>query len=148
MSVKFERDTVQTFQDATSNALQSSSALQPFQQMAAEQGGVVQRTIKTITEKSVDQASEAADRAAERAAALAEGPGPIRRAFEGAPPLPGTSGKHPMSEALGTALTGGKSMAGTKGYLAVCLWPNPFCCARSMIAKRMEENDGCIGGRC
>ncbi|KAH8126058.1 hypothetical protein ACSS6W_008426 [Trichoderma asperelloides] len=112
MSVKFERDTVQTFQDASSNALQ------PFQQMAADQGGVVQRTIKTITEKSVDQASEAADRAAERAAALAEGPGPIRRAFEGAPPLPGTSGKHPISEALGTALTGGKSMAGTKGYLA------------------------------
>jgi hypothetical protein len=34
-------------------------------------------------------------------------------------PLPGTSGKHPISAAIGTALTGGKEMAGTKGYLAV-----------------------------
>lgn len=33
--------------------------------------------------------------------------------------LPGTSGKHPISAAIGTALTGGKDMAGTKGYLAV-----------------------------
>lgn len=33
-------------------------------------------------------------------------------------PLPGTSGKHPISSAVGTALTGGKTMAGTKGYLA------------------------------
>jgi len=32
-------------------------------------------------------------------------------------PLPGTSGKHPISEAIGTALTGGKANAGTKGYL-------------------------------
>lgn len=34
-------------------------------------------------------------------------------------PLPGTTGKHPISEAVGTALTGGKQMAGTKGYLMV-----------------------------
>ena len=34
-------------------------------------------------------------------------------------PLPGTSGKHPITSAIGTALTGGKEMAGTKGYLAV-----------------------------
>lgn len=34
-------------------------------------------------------------------------------------PIPGTSGKHPISEAVGTALTGGKQMAGTKGYLMV-----------------------------
>lgn len=33
--------------------------------------------------------------------------------------LPGTSGKHPIAEAIGTALTGGKEMAGSKGYLAV-----------------------------
>lgn len=33
-------------------------------------------------------------------------------------PLPGTSGKHPFAEAVGTALTGGKANAGTKGYLA------------------------------
>lgn len=114
MSIKFERDTVQNFQDATSNALQ------PFQQAVADHGPVIQRSIKTVTERTVDGANEAAERAAERAAALAEGPGPIRRAFEGAPPLPGTTGKHPVAEALGTALTGGKSMAGTKGYLAVC----------------------------
>jgi hypothetical protein len=36
-------------------------------------------------------------------------------------PLPGTSGKHPLAEAVGTALTGGKSAAGTKGYLAAYL---------------------------
>lgn len=34
-------------------------------------------------------------------------------------PIPGTSGKHPVREAIGTALTGGKQNAGTKGYLAV-----------------------------
>lgn len=34
-------------------------------------------------------------------------------------PLPGTSGKHPITAAIGTALTGGREMAGTKGYLAV-----------------------------
>lgn len=34
-------------------------------------------------------------------------------------PLPGTSGKHPFAEAVGTAITGGKQNAGTKGYLAV-----------------------------
>ncbi|TPX11194.1 uncharacterized protein E0L32_001012 [Thyridium curvatum] len=32
-------------------------------------------------------------------------------------PLPGTSGKHPVAEKIGTALTGGKQNAGTKGYL-------------------------------
>jgi len=35
-------------------------------------------------------------------------------------PLPGTSGKHPVREAVGTAITGGKGNAGTKGYLRVC----------------------------
>jgi len=34
--------------------------------------------------------------------------------------LPGTSGKHPISAVVGTALTGGRQNAGTKGYLAVC----------------------------
>jgi hypothetical protein len=34
-------------------------------------------------------------------------------------PLPGTSGKHPVAEAVGTAITGGKQNAGTKGYLRV-----------------------------
>ncbi|KAK0637372.1 hypothetical protein B0T17DRAFT_504718 [Bombardia bombarda] len=32
--------------------------------------------------------------------------------------LPGTSGKHPISEVVGTAITGGRQNAGTKGYLA------------------------------
>ncbi|KAI0480273.1 integral membrane protein [Xylariaceae sp. FL0804] len=32
-------------------------------------------------------------------------------------PIPGTSGKHPHLEAIGTAITGGKMNAGTKGYL-------------------------------
>lgn len=34
--------------------------------------------------------------------------------------IPGTSGKHPLAEKVGTALTGGIQNAGTKGYLAVC----------------------------
>lgn len=34
-------------------------------------------------------------------------------------PLPGTSGKHPFAEAVGTAITGGKKNAGTRGYLMV-----------------------------
>ena len=33
--------------------------------------------------------------------------------------LPGTSGKHPHLAKIGTAITGGKENAGTKGYLAV-----------------------------
>lgn len=33
--------------------------------------------------------------------------------------IPGTSGKHPITAAIGTALTGGKENAGTKGYLSV-----------------------------
>lgn len=32
-------------------------------------------------------------------------------------PIPGTSGKHPHLEVIGTALTGGRKTAGTKGYL-------------------------------
>lgn len=33
--------------------------------------------------------------------------------------IPGTKGKHPVAEVIGTALTGGLKNAGTKGYLAV-----------------------------
>ena len=33
--------------------------------------------------------------------------------------IPGTSGKHPIAEKVGTALTGGIQNAGSKGYLAV-----------------------------
>ncbi|KAI8962763.1 integral membrane protein [Daldinia sp. FL1419] len=32
-------------------------------------------------------------------------------------PLPGTTGRHPIAEAIGTAITGGKRNAGTRGYL-------------------------------
>lgn len=39
--------------------------------------------------------------------------------------LPGTSGKHPITSAIGTALTGGREMAGTKGYLAVRAYVDP-----------------------
>lgn len=42
-------------------------------------------------------------------------------------PLPGTSGKHPFAEAIGTAITGGKKNAGTKGYLMVCIPQFPCC---------------------
>ena len=35
--------------------------------------------------------------------------------------IPGTTGKHPFAEKVGTALTGGASAAGTKGYLAVSI---------------------------
>jgi hypothetical protein len=33
--------------------------------------------------------------------------------------IPGTTGHHPYVEKIGTALTGGRQDAGTKGYLAV-----------------------------
>ncbi|KAI1757750.1 integral membrane protein [Xylaria castorea] len=48
------------------------------------------------------------------------GGGAAKAASSAAPrdgPLPGTSGKHPFAEAIGTAITGGKKNAGTKGYL-------------------------------
>lgn len=37
----------------------------------------------------------------------------------GGGPLPGTSGKHPLAEEIGTAITGGAANAGTRGYLMV-----------------------------
>lgn len=37
--------------------------------------------------------------------------------------LPGTKGDHPISAVVGTAITGGRQNAGTKGYLAVCCSP-------------------------
>lgn len=45
--------------------------------------------------------------------------------------LPGTSGKHPHLEKLGTVITGGKSNAGTKGYLMV----RKISLRRSLIAS-------------
>lgn len=44
-----------------------------------------------------------------------------RDAARGGETIPGTSGKHPIAAAIGTAVTGGTENAGTKGYLAVCL---------------------------
>ena len=44
-------------------------------------------------------------------------------------PLPGTSGKHPIAEKIGTAITGGKLNAGTKGYMMVRCQP---CTARRL----------------
>lgn len=42
--------------------------------------------------------------------------------------IPGTSGDHPIAEAIGTALTGGKKNAGTKAYLGVSReGPGPAC---------------------
>jgi len=40
--------------------------------------------------------------------------------------LPGTSGNHPISGVVGTAITGGRQNAGTKGYLAVRLSREPL----------------------
>ncbi|KAK8061130.1 Peroxisomal membrane protein PMP22 [Apiospora hydei] len=54
-------------------------------------------------------AREAAHQAREAAREVVKGP------RDG--PLPGTTGKHPISESIGTAITGGKAMAGTKGYM-------------------------------
>jgi hypothetical protein len=50
--------------------------------------------------------------------------------------LPGTSGKHPIAEVVGTALTGGRQNAGTKGYLAVCFAPTKPC-------PRVERSGDC-----
>jgi hypothetical protein len=52
-------------------------------------------------------------------------------------PLPGTSGKHPIAEAVGTALTGGEKTAGTKGYLAV-----RFHASRTSILSRSLREYG------
>lgn len=55
-------------------------------------------------------------------------------------PLPGTSGKHPISEAIGTAITGGKKNAGSKGYLAVRL---PIPPLRSVMCGRYDRIARC-----
>ena len=48
----------------------------------------------------------------------------VEKALEKAENIPGTSGKHPIAAAVGTVLTGGVEMAGTKGYLAVSPLPS------------------------
>ncbi|KAK7961143.1 PXMP2/4 family protein 4 [Apiospora saccharicola] len=72
----------------------------------------VQETLRKNTDNVFDAAHaarEAAHNAREVAREVVKGP------RDG--PLPGTTGKHPISESLGTAITGGKAMAGTKGYM-------------------------------
>lgn len=60
-------------------------------------------------------------------------------------PIPGTSGKHPFREAIGTAITGGKQNAGTKGYLAVRLLPLLTLWHQVSVA-RYQERMLLIGG--
>ncbi len=78
-------------------------------------------TVRRTTESAADFAREAS-----RELTLARDlPRDLHRDL----PLPGTSGKHPIAEKIGTAITGGKANAGTKGYLMVRLvrlpliWP-------------------------
>ena len=52
--------------------------------------------------------------------------------------LPGTSGKHPISAVVGTALTGGRKNAGTKGYLAVRR-PTP-CVLSVQVATKVAQD--------
>ncbi|EFX02027.1 integral membrane protein 25d9-6 [Grosmannia clavigera kw1407] len=114
MSFKIERDTFQQVQGQGSAGplvvrpptlhaphlppLQSSSALQPT-------------ALQALQPQPLPQLPEH----------------PITSSLTGGPPLPGTSGKHPLTEAVGTALTGGVQNAGTKGYLAAYI-------------KQLEEN--------
>ncbi|KAF6812791.1 integral membrane protein [Colletotrichum musicola] len=58
---------------------------------------------------------------------LQKGVDKVQEIFNPEKPLPGTSGKHPISEAIGTAITGGRKNAGSKGYLAAYI-------------KQLEEN--------
>lgn len=50
-------------------------------------------------------------------------------------PLPGTSGKHPIAEKIGTAITGGKLNAGTKGYMMVRCQP----CTVQRLGRLLTE---------
>ncbi|KAL2262110.1 hypothetical protein VTK26DRAFT_2435 [Humicola hyalothermophila] len=66
----------------------------------------------TVTEAVKDAVDHKGGFVGETAAAIAE-------AAQGK--LPGTTGKHPVAAVVGTALTGGRQNAGTKGYLAAYL---------------------------
>lgn len=54
--------------------------------------------------------------------------------------LPGTKGKHPISAVVGTALTGGRQNAGTRGYLAVRL--RRFFLQRNKHPRGMRPREG------
>ncbi|KOS20829.1 PXMP2/4 family protein 3 [Escovopsis weberi] len=64
-------------------------------------------------EEAVQQAVQQTTQIAQDVASRA-----LEKAFDKNAPLPGTSGKHPIVEFIGTALTGGAAMAGTRGYLS------------------------------
>jgi hypothetical protein len=71
----------------------------------------VTETVKDVVAENLARHDSFVGKTAERIAEAARGD------------LPGTSGKHPISAVVGTALTGGRKNAGTRGYLAVSLTP-------------------------
>ena len=66
------------------------------------------RTVGAEAGKAIEQATGGGlrERALEKITGVSDGP------------IPGTSGKHPHLAIIGTAVTGGRKTAGTKGYLA------------------------------
>lgn len=106
MSFKIERDTFQqqgaaAFQPSSSQFQQAASQFQPNSSQLQQAANQFQPPQPSTGQKLLH---------------------PIRtaeRALVG-PQIPGTSGHHPIAEVVGTALTGGRQNAGTKGYLAVC----------------------------
>ncbi|KAL2271936.1 hypothetical protein VTJ83DRAFT_1307 [Remersonia thermophila] len=69
----------------------------------------VTETVKDVVAENLARHDSFVGKTAERIAEAARGD------------LPGTSGKHPISAVVGTALTGGRKNAGKKGYLAAYL---------------------------
>ncbi|CAK7568182.1 MAG: hypothetical protein SEPTF4163_006165 [Sporothrix epigloea] len=113
MSFKIERDTFQqqgaaAFQPSSSQFQQAASQFQPNSSQLQQAANQFQPPQPSTGQKLLH---------------------PIRtaeRALVG-PQIPGTSGHHPIAEVVGTALTGGRQNAGTKGYLAAYI-------------KQLEEN--------
>ena len=100
MSVRFEKETIrQTTQQV------GQQANQQFGQQASQQFG--QQAQQQFGQQAQQQAQQAGQQAGQKGA-------------DASGHLPGTSGKHPFAESIGTAITGGAQNAGTKGYLAVC----------------------------
>ena len=146
MSFKIERDTYQQqgaagylpapsqFTPAPSQFTPAASQFQP----AASQFGQLTSQLQQVPSQfqpAVSQFSQTTSQFTQAAPQL-EPPQPsttqkllhpirtAERALAG-PPIPGTSGHHPFAEVVGTALTGGRQNAGTKGYLAVCITAPP-----------------------
>ncbi|KAI1641021.1 integral membrane protein [Biscogniauxia mediterranea] len=97
MSVKIERDTVRT---ATEPARGAAHEL--VRDVAREVSRDIARLDDRVRGHDHDHGHSRHD---------------LERRLQRPPPLPGTSGKHPIAEAIGTAVTGGKKNAGTRGYL-------------------------------